>query len=80
MFDYSHVLGDTVKVAREPTGLTQAEVATAIDKDIRTILNIENYKGNPNLEEFHPLKIDQKKSFITKSRSIYQYSSVSSAY
>ena len=42
MPDYSRVLGDVVKVAREQAGLTQAELATAINRDTRTVLNIEN--------------------------------------
>ena len=49
MSDFSHPLGDAVKRARERQGLTQGEVAEAIEKDTRTILNIENYKGNPKM-------------------------------
>ena len=44
MSEYSRILGDVVKVAREKAGLTQAEVAASIDRDSRTDLNIENYK------------------------------------
>lgn len=47
MSDYSRPLGDTVKQARTRLKLTQYEVAELIDVDSRTILNIENYKGNP---------------------------------
>ena len=50
MPEYSRILGDVVKVARGKSGLTQAEVAVAIHRDTRTVLNIENYKGNPKLE------------------------------
>lgn len=67
MSDYSRVLGDVVKVAREKAGLTQAEVAAIIDRDTRTVLNIENYKGNPKLEVLYPLvrslKIDSREIF-----------------
>ena len=49
MPEYSRILGDVVKVARGKSGLTQAEVAVAIHRDTRTVLNIENYKGNPKL-------------------------------
>ena len=67
MPDYSRVLGDVVKAARERAGLTQAEVAAIIDRDARTVLNIENYKGNPKLEVLYPLvralKIDSREIF-----------------
>ena len=49
MPEYSQVLGDVVKVTRERAGLTQAEVAASIGRDSRTVLNIENYKGNPKV-------------------------------
>lgn len=35
--------------------LTQSEVAEKVDADVRTILNIENHKGNPKWEVLHPL-------------------------
>lgn len=67
MSEYSRILGDVVKVAREKAGLTQAEVAASIDRDSRTVLNIENYKGNPKLEALYPLvralKIDSREIF-----------------
>ena len=67
MPEYARILGDVVKVAREKTGLTQAEVAASIDRDTRTVLNIENYKGNPKLEVLYPLiralKIDAREIF-----------------
>ena len=55
MFDFTHPLGDTVKRAREKQELTQAQVADSIDIDMRTVLNIENYKGNPKMEILFPL-------------------------
>ena len=55
MSDYSRILGDVVKQARERANLTQKEVAEAADIDTRTVLNIENYKGNPKLEVLYPL-------------------------
>ena len=67
MPEYARILGDVVKVAREKTGLTQAEVAASIDRDTRTVLNIENYKGNPKLQVLYPLiralKIDAREIF-----------------
>ena len=55
MPEYSRPLGDAVKRARRKLGLTQGEVADAADIDVRTVLNIENYKGNPKLEVLYPL-------------------------
>ena len=67
MLDYAHTLGDAVKRARGKSGLTQSEVAVAADVDVRTVLNIENYKGNPKMEVLYPLiralKIDAREIF-----------------
>ena len=67
MSEYSNPLGDVVKSARKRMDLTQNEVADSIDVDARTIINIENYKGNPKLEVLYPLirsrKIDAREIF-----------------
>lgn len=67
MPEYSRPLGDSVKRARGKLGLTQNEVADLIDIDVRTLLNIENYKGNPKMEVLFPLvralKIDSREIF-----------------
>lgn len=67
MSDYSRPLGDTVKKARLEQGLTQAQLAEQINIDVRTIINIENYKGNPKMEVLFPLiralKIDAREIF-----------------
>ena len=67
MPEYSKPLGDVVKSARKRMDLTQNEVADSIDVDTRTIINIENYKGNPKLEVLYPLirslKIDAREIF-----------------
>ena len=67
MSDYSRYLGDAVKRSREKMGLTQNEVANAVDIDARTVLNIENYKGNPKMQVLYPLiralKIDAREIF-----------------
>ena len=67
MPEYSRPLGDAVKRARGKLGLTQNEVADAADIDVRTVLNIENYKGNPKMEVLFPLvralKIDAREIF-----------------
>lgn len=72
MPDFSRVLGDVVKVAREQAGFTQAELAATISRDTRTVLNIENYKGNPKLEVLYPLvralKIDSREIFYPEVR------------
>ena len=46
---------ETVKRARGESGYIQRQVADKIGKDVRTVLNIENYKGNPKLEVLYPL-------------------------
>ena len=67
MHDYSRPLGDAVKRARGKLDLTQNEVADLADVDVRTVLNIENYKGNPKMEVLYPLvralKIDAREIF-----------------
>lgn len=72
MPEYSRPLGDAVKRARGKLGLTQSEVADAIHIDGRTVLNIENYKGNPKMEVLYPLvrvlKIDASEIFNPEMR------------
>ena len=67
MHEYSRPLGDAIKSARGKLGLTQNEVADKADIDVRTVLNIENYKGNPKMEVLYPLvralKIDAREIF-----------------
>lgn len=67
MPDYSNALGDAVRRVRMKLDLTQSEVAESIDVDVRTVLNIENSKGNPKMEVLYPLvrvlKIDAKEIF-----------------
>ena len=48
-------LGDAVLRARGESKLTQSQVAAMIEKDSRTVLNIEKYEGNPKLEVLYPL-------------------------
>ncbi len=55
MSDFTKPLGDAVRKARLERGYTQAQVADRIDIDTRTVLNIENYKGNPKMEVLFPL-------------------------
>lgn len=55
MSDFVHALGKSVRRARIALGLTQAQVAERIGVDQRTIINIENNRGNPKLEVLFPL-------------------------
>ena len=55
MPDYAISLGNAVKHKRKTIDLTQVQVADLIDVDSRTIMNIENHKGNPKLEILYPL-------------------------
>ena len=55
MPEYSRPLGEAIKKARLAMGLTQNEVADKIDIDVRTIINIENFRGNPKMEVLYPL-------------------------
>ncbi len=72
MHDYTRPLGDAVKRARGKLDLTQNEVADLADVDVRTVLNIENYKGNPKMEVLYPLvralKIDAREIFNPEIR------------
>ncbi len=60
-------LGKVVRKARLARGLTQEQLAELIGIDQRTILNIENHKGNPKFELLFPLvrtlKIDPSEIF-----------------
>lgn len=55
MPEYAQLLGNAVKTARGKMELTQLAVANSIDIDCRTVLNIENNKGNPKMEVLYPL-------------------------
>ena len=72
MPEYSKPLGDVVKCARKRLDLTQNEVADSIQVDVRTIINIENFKGNPKMEVLYPLvralKIDAREIFNPEIR------------
>lgn len=50
MHDYIKNLAVTVRTAREDAGLSQAALAEQLGCDTRTILNIENNRGNPKFE------------------------------
>lgn len=67
MVDFVRILGDVVKKAREKTGITQLNLSRTSGIDHRTILNIENYRGNPKFKNLYPLirtlKIDPNSIF-----------------
>lgn len=48
-------LGIVVRKARENAGLTQYELAEELGLDDKTILNIENFRGNPKFDSLYPL-------------------------
>ena len=50
MHDYVKNLANVVQAAREEAHLSQAALAEQIGCDERTILNIENDRGNPKFE------------------------------
>jgi transcriptional regulator with XRE-family HTH domain len=54
-YEFKRPLGDAVKRIRGESGLTQNEVATRAGMDVRTVLNIENYRGNPKMQVIYPL-------------------------
>ena len=64
---YAELLGQTIKKARIEQGLTQAQLAAKANVDVRTIINIEKYRGNPKLEVLYSLikalKIDAREIF-----------------
>lgn len=55
MPDYVQSLGECIKRARITKGMTQIQLAERIGVDQRTIINIENYRGNPKFEVLFPL-------------------------
>ena len=55
MSELSRMLGDIFKTARGRTGLSQQQVGRAAGIDNRTVLNIENYRGNPVFSNLYPL-------------------------
>lgn len=67
MSDYSASLGNAVYEARMKQKLTQDEAAERAGIGTRTVLNIENRKGNPKMEVLYPLiralEIDPKAVF-----------------
>ena len=67
MQEFSYPLGDAIKRARGELGLTQRQAAEKSGIDARTVMNIENYKGNPKMEVLYPLvralKLDSREIF-----------------
>ena len=67
MKEYVQSIGDAFKKARSKQGLTLEAVAEKSGVDIRTVINIEQYRGNPKLENLYPLvrtlKLDVREIF-----------------
>ena len=61
---FAQKLATVVKKARNEQGLTQQQVADLADCNVRTVLKIENCRGNPKIETvlslIHTLKIDPR--------------------
>ena len=55
MQEYVYTLGNIVRQERTKAGLTQDELAERVGIDPRTILKIENHRGNPKMEVLYPL-------------------------
>ena len=55
MHEYVYVLGNIIRRERLRAGLTQDELAERVGVDARTILKIENHRGNPKMEVLYPL-------------------------
>lgn len=72
MYEFSRTLGKLVRKTRTQMGLTQMDVSSALEMDNRTILNIENTRGNPKLCVLYPLfrylKIDANALFYPESQ------------
>ena len=55
MFEYKRILGERVRDERKKRHLTQVQLAHLVHSNKRTILDIENYRGNPKLETLFEL-------------------------
>ncbi len=55
MPNYAKPLGDAIRKARVKLGFTQRGLAEQLHIDERTVLNIENYHGNPEMRILYPL-------------------------
>jgi len=67
MNNYVQAVGDAFKKARAEQNLTLEAVAERSGVDVRTVINIEQYRGNPKLEKLYPLvrtlRIDAREIF-----------------
>ena len=55
MPEHAKSLGNAIREARIRNGFTQRGLAEQLTMDSRTILNIENYNGNPKMTILYPL-------------------------
>jgi len=53
--EYVHILASIIRQECLKAGLTQDELAERVGIDPRTILKIENNRGNPKMEVLYPL-------------------------
>lgn len=72
MFEYQRILGDRVRDERKRRHLTQPQLAALVHSNKRTILEIENHRGNPKLETLFELltflEIDPYTIFFPESK------------
>ena len=54
MQDIKQNLADAIRKSRTELGLSQEKLAEILGFDSRTILNIENGRGNPKFEKLYP--------------------------
>ena len=55
MQDIKQNLADAIRKSRTELGLSQEKLAEILGFDSRTILNIENGRGNPKFEKLYPI-------------------------
>jgi len=64
---YAELLGKTIKRARLEHELTQVQLAAKANIEVRTVINIEKFRGNPKMEVLYSLikvlKIDAREIF-----------------
>ena len=76
MQDIKQNLADAVREARTKLGLSQEQLAEILGFDSRTILNIENGRGNPKFENLcaliRYLNLTDNKFSILTERSLAQ--------
>ena len=71
MPEYERSLGDSIKRARKRLAMTQQQIAEEAGIDPRTVMNIEDYHGNPKMAVLFPLITYTSQMIGTKSTHFY---------